>query len=114
MKKSTTIAMLILFVLLISSAAFASLQWYKLFNDTYKPKAGSALAKAKCAICHTATLAKDKTVNPYGKSLIGKKIDAASLKSIEKKDSDKDGFNNITEIKAGTLPGDPKSKPAKK
>jgi hypothetical protein len=114
MKKSAATAMLILLVLLISSTAFASLQWYKLFNDTYKPKTGSALSKAKCAICHTVTLAKDKTLNPYGKSLIGKKVDAASLKSIEKNDADKDGFSNITEIKAGTLPGDPKSKPTKK
>lgn len=114
MRKSFTIITLIISTLFISSVAFASLQWYKVFNDTYKPKAGSALAKARCAACHTATLAKDKTVNPYGKSLVGKKIDAASLKSIEKKDADKDGFSNIAEIKAGTLPGDPKSKPAKK
>jgi hypothetical protein len=35
------------------------------------------------------------------------------LSSIEKLDSDKDGVSNINEIKAGTLPGDPKSKPAK-
>lgn len=46
--------------------------------------------------------------------LKGKKAAAASLKAVECKDADKDGISNIAEIKAGTLPGDPKSKPGKK
>ncbi len=36
-----------------------------------------------------------------------------ALKAIEKLDSDKDGASNIVEIRAGTLPGDPTSKPKK-
>ena len=85
--------------------------WAKAFNDLYKPKADSALKKAKCAVCHVKPAGKS-ALNSYGKMLAKKKIEAASLKAIESKDADKDGFTNIAEIKAGTLPGDPKSKPA--
>jgi len=110
MRKNRTIIAILLAVLLISSAALATPVWSKLFNDTYKPKPGSAIVKAKCQLCHMKSFA----FNPYGMSLKGKKMVAASLKAIEKLDADKDGFTNIAEIKAGTLPGDPKSKPARK
>ena len=100
-------------VLLIAcAAAYATLPWYKAFNDLYKPKPGTALQKAKCAICHVKSTGMG-ALNPYGK-MLGKKVDAAALKAIEKKDADKDGASNIAEIKAGTLPGDPKSKPGGK
>jgi hypothetical protein len=97
----------------VCSAVFASLKWSKAFKDLYKPDPNSAIAKAKCGVCHVDPKGKGK-LNAYGAMLKGKKIDAASLKAIESKDSDKDKFSNIAEIKAGTLPGDPKSKPAKK
>jgi len=93
----------------VSSAALATAQWNTAFKDTYKPKSDSALGKAGCVICHTKAGAKD--LNPYGKDLKGKPVSADSLKKIEKKDSDKDKATNIAEIKAGTLPGDAKSKP---
>lgn len=112
MRKARTTVAVVLATLLIGTAAFATAQWLKMFNDTYKPKAGTALATAKCVACHDR---KGSTkLNPYGQSLKGKKIEAASLKSVEKMDADKDGVSNIQEIKAGTLPGDPKSKPAGK
>lgn len=106
---------LVVFVLVavLCTTCFACLKWSKVFKDTYKPDPESALGKAKCAVCHIDAKGKEK-VNPYGAMLKGKKIEAALLKPIEKKDADKDGFSNIAEIKAGTLPGDPKSKPAKK
>lgn len=110
--KFRTVIGIVLAVLLISSAAFATAQWMKTFNDTYKPKAGTALAKAKCATCHVKPAG--GALNPYGNALKGKKINAASLKAVEKMDSDKDRVSNIAEIKAGTLPGDAKSKPAGK
>jgi hypothetical protein len=97
-------------LVLVCSAALAAVAWQKTFNDLYKPKANSAAAKAKCELCHVKSKPK-KELNPYGKMLKGKKIEAASLKAIEKKDADKDKVSNIAEIKAGTLPGDPKSKP---
>jgi len=100
-------------LVLTCGAAFATLAWQKVFNDLYKPKPDSALKKAKCAVCHIDPKGKGK-LNAYGKLLQKKKVDAATLKSIEKKDADKDKASNIAEIKAGTLPGDPKSKPTRK
>ncbi len=93
---------------IVSGAAFATMAWQKAFDNLYKPKANTVLAKAKCQICHTQRTG--GLLNPYGKDLKYKKVDASSLKSIEKRDSDKDGKTNIQEIKAGTLPGDAKSK----
>jgi hypothetical protein len=102
-----------LLVVFVCGAVFATLAWSKTFKDLYKPKPDSAIAKAKCSICHLDPKGKGK-LNPYGTMLKGKPISAATLKSIESKDADKDGVSNIAEIKAGMLPGDPKSKPAKK
>lgn len=109
MKKiRTIIAIAVVAALLLATAAFATAAWSKLFVNTYKPKPNGALVKAKCQLCHTKGVA----LNPYGMAMNGKKMEAASLKAVEKIDSDKDKFTNISEIKAGTLPGDPKSKPA--
>lgn len=55
--------------------------------------------------CHTA---KVPTLNPYGKDLKLAKLDFAA---IEENDSDGDDAANLSEIKALTLPGDPKDKP---
>ncbi len=97
-------------VAFICSVAWASVKWQVAFNKYYKPKDGTALKNAKCAVCHVKANGKG-ALNPYGKALKGKSISDASLKSIEGKDSDKDGASNIKEIRAGTNPGDPKSKP---
>jgi hypothetical protein len=112
-KAVRTALIVALLVLFVCSAVFASLKWSKTFKDLYKPKPDSAIVKAKCSICHVDPKGKGK-LNPYGAMLKGKKVDPATLKAIEKKDADKDGVSNIAEIKAGTLPGDPKSKPGKK
>lgn len=109
MKKIRTIVLTVIAVAVMSTAAFATAPWLKLFASTYKPKANCAVVKAKCQVCHT----KGAALNLYGAKLKGKPMVAASLKAIEKLDSDKDKFSNIAEIKAGTLPADPKSKPAK-
>lgn len=99
-------------VLLLTAVAFALPNDATLFKQTYAPTDGTALAKAGCLVCHTKVGAKD--VNPYGADLAKRKPrDAAAFKAIEKLDSDKDGFTNLQEIQAGTLPGDPASKPAK-
>jgi phosphoribosylformylglycinamidine (FGAM) synthase PurS component len=65
-------------------------------------------------VCHV----KGKVLNPYGKDLAAgmkalktKKITPDVLKKVAKLDSDKDKASNEKELKAGTLPGDPKSKP---
>lgn len=108
--KKFRLPLIILAVLFAATAVLATAAHMSTFNSTYKPKAGSALAKAGCSICHIA--GDFKKLNPYGTALKGKGTDVKALRAVEKLDSDKDGVTNINEIKAGTLPGDPKSKPA--
>ena len=111
--RTSLVATVVVVAILASAAAWAFPPFMKAFNDAYKVKPDSALGKASCAVCH---LAKDKTdkVNPYGqdlkKFLVGGKVTKVSLAKVEKLDSDKDKVSNIKEIKAGKLPGDPKSK----
>ncbi len=101
-------------VLLFSTVALALPNDLATFKQLYAPKDGTALAKAGCLVCH-AKMPPSKDMNPYGADLAkqGKTRAAAAFTAIEKLDSDKDGFTNIQEITAGTLPGDPASKPAK-
>lgn len=96
-------------------SALATPKMQPLFNRTYPVGKDSDVAKAKCAVCHV----KGKELNAYGKD-IEKEMQARKtkdltveiLRAVEKLDSDKDGASNGDELKAGTLPGDPKSKPA--
>ncbi|MEJ5252537.1 MAG: hypothetical protein WHX60_11690 [Armatimonadota bacterium] len=97
------------------AGVLASPKMQVVFNKTYPASKDSDLAKVKCNVCHV----KGKELNVYGKDLQKalqekktKDLTAEILKSIEKLDSDKDGVSNGDEIKAGALPGDPKSKPA--
>lgn len=85
------------------------------FKQLYSPKAGTKVATAGCLLCHDKAPFTKTGLNPYGQDLAGqpKPRNAASFKAIEKLDSDKDGFANLVEIQAGTLPGDPASKPPK-
>ncbi len=81
----------------------------KKFKEVYgKPS-------AQCITCHT----KPPERNDYGKDVLAAldkaktpELTAEILKSVESLDSDKDGVLNGDEIKAGTLPGNPTSKPA--
>ncbi len=102
-------------VLLLAAVAFALPNDLTAFKNAYHPKDGTKLAAAGCLICHDKMPPTKAGLNPYGKDLDkqAKPFTAASFKAIEKLDSDKDGFTNIQEIQAGTLPGDPASKPAK-
>jgi uncharacterized membrane protein len=92
-------------------AAHATPDFLKEFKVVYP---GS---NATCKTCHTEPPKR----NDFGKA-VGAALDETGeqaltkklLETIEKKDSDGDGFSNIDEINAGTLPGDPKSKPAPK
>jgi hypothetical protein len=89
-----------------------------LFKSLYAPKEGSDLAKAMpCLVCHSKMPPTKTELNAYGKDVqkaaAGKAVDEKAFRAVEKLDSDKDTFNNLDEIKAGTLPGDPNSKPKK-
>jgi hypothetical protein len=100
-------------LILAAAVAVALPSDQMVFQETYAPKEGTALARAGCLVCHAKT-PPTKDLNPYGRDYLSKKTrDAAALKAIENLDSDKDGFTNIAEIRAGTLPGDPSSKPSK-
>lgn len=98
-------------------SALATPKYFGTFRKTYPVPKESALAKANCNTCHL----KGTELNVYGKDVQKamqakktKELTAEILKSIETLDSDKDGAANGKEVKAGTLPGDSKSKPAAK
>ena len=84
-------------------AAEATPRIQRLFTTRYPATVGSKLVK--CVTCHEV---RPPALNAYGKDL---KAAHTSLAVIEKKDSDKDGFTNLAEIKALTYPGDAKDKP---
>ncbi len=102
--------------LVLGTAVLAMPAMKTAFTDLYKPKAEGVIAKANCLLCHVS-MTSLKKLDPYGaamqtemKKAKTKKLTADILKKIETLDSDKDGVKNIDEIKADTLPGDPKSK----
>ena len=101
----------------VATAAMAFPTFVKDFETFYKIDDKNALKKESCNVCHVG---KSPKLNTYGqdmKKVFGelkiKKLNADVAKKLDALDSDKDGAKNGEEIKAGTLPGDEKSKPAK-
>ena len=72
------------------------------FVNTYPSTAGAQLDS--CHTCHTSV----PNRNPYGQDY---KSHGHNFQAIELLDSDGDGYSNIDEINALTLPGDPNSHP---
>jgi len=115
--KKTTIAVSVLVAFCVGTTLLANLDNQKAFVAKY-PDAKASLGK--CSTCHMKALPKkdgDHELNPYGKDVLAKAaVDPKAAKKefkfekIEALDSDGDGVKNIDEIKAGTNPGDPKSK----
>jgi mono/diheme cytochrome c family protein len=98
----------------LAAVAMAKVNYVADFASTYGTKKTSVIGKAKCAVCHVGQTAK---LNPYGKDLgeamkmeKTKVLTGSVLKKVEGLDSDKDLKSNLEEIRADTLPGDPKSK----
>ncbi len=114
MKKTVTLAVVAIFLLVGSTALLATMDNLKAFKEKY-PEAAAKLGK--CSTCHVKPLPKkdDHELNPYGKD-VKTVMDpkdpkkAPDFAKIEQKDSDGDGVKNIDEIKAGTNPGDKNSK----
>ena len=87
------------------------------FIKAAKVKPTSKIAQAQCALCHVPNATK---LNPFGRDVQNvtkaKKVKTFTpevMKALGALDSDKDKVSNAAEIKADTLPGDPKSKPKK-
>ena len=114
--KKTTMAVSALLAFCVGTTLLANLDNQKAFVAKY-PDAKASLGK--CSTCHQKSLPKkeDHELNPFGKDILGKAaVDPKAAKKefkfekVEALDSDGDGVKNGDEIKAGTNPGDPKSK----
>jgi len=97
-------------LLILGTAAMAKAPFSGTVKSEYKLTGKSASA-VNCKTCHTT----GKNLNAYGASLKtamkgAKQLTPAALKAVAAQDADKDGKANAVELKAGTNPGDPKSK----
>jgi hypothetical protein len=84
------------------STAWGRSDFLERFNDTYGTR-GTALET--CTTCHSTV----PDLNPYGEDYRDNGFD---FDAIEQKDSDGDGFSNIDEINARSLPGDSENVPS--
>jgi hypothetical protein len=95
------------FTLLVSPAQ-STPEYMSQFNAKYNTR-GSKLDS--CMTCHTTQAGGAENLNPYGADFGKNNHDFAAVEGL---DSDGDGFSNIDEIKADTLPGDPNDNPNSK
>lgn len=100
-RKAVFVLLTMILVLALAGSALATGGALSTFTATYPG------TNYSCSLCHTSAPA----TNPYGADLT-LPVSAAKLAAIENVDSDGDGFTNIVEINAGTLPGNAASKPA--
>jgi hypothetical protein len=97
MRKITYIFLLVLAIAAGTfSIAYAHRDFMEKFNDTYGTR-GTPLDT--CITCHSNIL----NLNPYGEDF---RDNGSDFAAIEQMDSDDDGFSNIDEINARSLPGD--------
>jgi len=78
----------------------ASSEDYPTALERYPEVVGTRLQT--CALCHTAD---GMSTNPFGDAYMAQGRGPDALAAIESMDSDGDGYSNIQEIKALTLPG---------
>ncbi len=113
------LGIVVLFGLLPCSAQ-ALPQFLVIVKTTYAVKSGGTIDAKRCGICHI-DVGGGGAVNPYGKDVksflkasSSQTLTSTGLHSLDAKDSDGDGFANIDEFQADTLPGDSLSHPMKK
>jgi uncharacterized membrane protein len=118
-RQAYTFVSLVVLLTVTATAPSARPEFLAAFKATYPIlKPGGVIDSASCNLCHKDGPPK---LNPYGstiKSAMDKanaqNLSASMLHSVESIDSDGDGFSNLEEINADTLPGDPTSHPAGK
>ena len=113
MKRTMILSLSLAGVMILSITAIARPGYLQLFRRIEKPPAKSRLDKAACLTCHVKP-GGGKILNPYGLDFKKNGANEESLKNIRALDSDSDGSDNASEISAGTLPGDARSKPIAK
>ncbi len=86
----------------LTAEAFALPSYRRLFTAKYQ-------FKVPCELCHEKE--GGSANSDYGKDFLRGGANLMSFSKIEKKDSDHDGFPNITEILARSNPTDPRSVP---
>ncbi len=92
----------LLFLLFFSLQALALPAKARLFQQKYG-------YKAPCMLCHTKGGGSE--LSDYGRAIQRAGSNLAAFSKVELKDSDGDGFSNITEIMAKSNPDDPRSTP---
>lgn len=105
--KRIYLLILLAVMLILPGTSFASSKYLAPFKAKYP---NSAAKLQTCSLCHTSAPA----LNNYGSDFATHHTGTAkqAFKAIQPLDSDGDGFKNITEINAGTMPGNINSKPA--
>jgi hypothetical protein len=109
-KKPFTFLLILIFAVSAGffNAAYAKENYTQDFNDLYGTsgvKNGTTLGS--CIMCHETPDGKG-TINAFGIDYL---LSARNYIAIELKDSDGDTFDNISEIDAGSFPGDSNSIP---
>ncbi len=118
MKPIQLIACVFTITLVVISSAGARSSYNALFTTQYKLEKDPIITKASCKYCHSSVFG-GSTWNKFGTALkaqwegtANRKIQEALYTVLkENKDSDNDGFTDVLEVVAKTLPGDAKSKP---
>lgn len=119
MRPTPTLCGLLLVLALSPAVAKARPVAPQVLCDTYPTLADCRGRVASCTTCHTSTwpaawniFGTDVLANMGGSSAddaeFGAKLESA-LTKLESADSDEDGIANLSELEAGTNPGDPES-----
>ena len=103
-KKTWMTLLLIVFAGFALRVAYAKPGFMNSFNTTYP----TSLLINNCMVCHAGSPPDEDNLNRYGNDFDN---NHHNFGSIESRDSDRDGYSNIAEISAGTLPGDSTSYP---
>lgn len=112
---STVLGVGVIAALGVGTPAWATLENLKTFKQVYPAKDTKGYS---CKVCHLGAIGKKGELNAYGLVLQtlkapgnAKQLTEQDLRAVEKTDADGDGASNLTEITAGTDPGDSTSVP---